>query len=79
MLEQALANQPILESTWDGEPPTDIDPRFCKLYGYRPQGDVVYSQGQCWSLEEPDTHSNSMEEWVHSHPEWVDPDEDLAC
>ena len=24
MLEQALPNWPILESTWEGEPPTDI-------------------------------------------------------
>ena len=79
MLEQALANWPIVESTWGGGPPTEIDPKFCKLYGCPPKGDTAYYRGQCWSLDEPDTHCNSSEEWVHSHPEWFDPDEDLAC
>ena len=79
MLEQALASWPILESTWEGEPQTDIYPKICKLYGYSPQGDAIYYGVQCSSLEEPDTHSNSSEELVHSHPEWFDPDEDLAC
>ena len=31
MLEQALANWLILESTSEGEPPTNIDAKFCKL------------------------------------------------
>ena len=62
MLQQVLANWPILESTWEGEPPTDIDPTFCKLYGYTPQGDAEYYRGQCLSLEEADIHSNSSEE-----------------
>ena len=65
MLEQALANWPILESTWEGGPPTDIHPQFCKLYGYPPQKDAEYYRGQCSSLEERDTHCNSSEEWVH--------------
>ena len=68
-----------LESTWEGKPPPNIDPKFCKLYVYRPQGDAKYYRGQCSSLEEPDTHFNCSEERLHSHPEWFDPDEDLAC
>ena len=36
MLKQALANWPILESTLEGGPPTDIDPKFCRLYGCPP-------------------------------------------
>ena len=55
MLKQALANRPIVESTWEGGPPTGIDPKFCKLYGCPPQGDAEYHRGQCSSLEEPDT------------------------
>ena len=81
MLERALANWPILESTWEGGPPTDIDPKFGRLYGYPPQEDAKYFGQQCLSLEEPDAKSNSSEEWVHSHTECFDPVEfeDLAC
>ena len=79
MLEQALANWPILQSTWEGGPLTDIAPKLCGLYGHPPQNDAEYYQGQCSSLEGPDTHSDSSEEWVHSQPEWCDPDEDLTC
>ena len=78
MLQKALANWPILESTWEGGTSTKIDPNLCKVYGCPPQGDAAYYQGQCSSLEEPDTNSNSSAEWVHSHPESFDPDEDLA-
>ena len=78
-LEQALANWPVLESTRERGPQPRIDPTFCQLYGPPPQGDAEYYRGQCSGLEEPDTHSNSSEECVHSHPEWFDPDEDLAC
>ena len=77
--DKPLQNLPIPESTWEGEPPTDIDPNFCKLYGYPLQGKAEYYRGQCSSLEEPDTHSNSSEEWVHSEPEWFIPHESLAC
>ena len=81
MLEGALANWPILESTWEGGPPTNIDPKLCKLYGYHPQDDAEYFQQQCSSLEERDAQSDSSDEWVHSHTEWFDPEkyEDLAC
>ena len=79
MLEQALAIWPILESTWEGGLPTDIDPEFCKLYGYSPGNDAQYHRKQCSSLEQPDTHSNSLQEWVRSHPKWFAPDENLAC
>ena len=79
MLAQALADWPILESTWEGEPPTDIDLKFFKLYGRPPRNNAEYFQGQCSSLKGPDTHSDSSEDWVHSHREGCDPDEDLAC
>ena len=42
MLERALANLPILESTLEGGSRTDIDPIFCKLYGYPPQDEAKY-------------------------------------
>ena len=79
MLQQALAHCPIVESTWEGGPPTNIDPKTCKLYGYPPQGDAEYYRGQCLSLKESDAQSNSSEEGDHSHREWFDPDEDFAC
>ena len=79
MLEQALANWPVLKSTWEGGPPTGIDQQFCKLYGCPPQGDAKYNRGRCSSLKEPDTPSSCSEEWVHSDPEVFDPDEHVAC
>ena len=75
MLKEALANWPILESTWEGGPPTYIDGKPCNLYAYPPQNNADYYRGQCSSIEEPDTHSNSSEEWVHLHTEWLDSDE----
>ena len=78
-VQQERHGSDVFLLTWEGEPPTDIDPKFCKLYGYPPQCDTECYRGQCLSLEEPDTHSHSLEEWVHSHPQWFDPDEDLAC
>ena len=65
MLEQALGNWPVLESTRGGGPPPRIHPKRCKLYGPLPQGEAEYYRGQCSGLVEPDTHSNSSEEWVH--------------
>ena len=50
MLKQALANWPILETTWQGGPPPGIDPTFCKLYGPLPQGNAEYYRGQCSGL-----------------------------
>ena len=79
MLEQALANWPVLELTRGGGPSSCIHPKFCKLYGPPPQGDAEYHGRQCSGVEEPDTCSNFSEEWVHSHAEWFHPDEDLAC
>ena len=73
MLERAMANWPILELTWEGGPPTDIDPKLCKLYGYPPQDE--YLRQQCTRFREPDALSASSEEWVHSHTEWFDPQE----
>ena len=67
MLERAQANRPILELTWEGRPPSDIDPKLCNLYGYPPQNDAEYLRQQCTSFEEPDAQSNSSEEWVQSH------------
>ena len=77
MLEQALANWPVLESTRGGGPPPRIHPTSCKLYGAPPPRDAQYYREQCTGLEEPDTHCNSSEDWVHE--EWFNPDEDLAC
>ena len=77
VLERALAGWPVLESTKGGGPPPCMHPKPCKLYGPPPPGDAEYYRGQCSSLEESDTHSNSSNEWVHE--EWFDSDEDLAC
>ena len=66
-------------ANWEEGPPTDIDRKFRKLYGYPPQNNAQYYRGQCSSLQEPDTHSNSSEECVHSHSAWFGPDEDLTC
>ena len=79
MLVQALAIWPILETTWEGEPRTNIDPKCCKIYGYPPKNDAEYYQGQWSSLEGPDTHCDSSEESVQSHPQWCASDEDRAC
>ena len=76
MVERALANWPILESTWEEGPPTDINPKVCKLYGYAPQDDAKYLRQQCTSYEEPVAQSHSSEEWVHSQTECFDPEED---
>ena len=40
MLEQALSNWPVLESTKGGGPPPRIDPKHCKLHGRPPPGDT---------------------------------------
>ena len=81
MLEGAPTKWPILEWTSEEGPPTDIEPKFCKSYGYPPEDEAKYLRQQCTSLEEPDTQPNSSDEWVHSHTEWFDPEEheDLAC
>ena len=78
ILERALANWPILESTWEGGPTTDLDPQLCKLHGCPPLDDAEYPPPKVW---EPDVQSNSSEEWFDPHTEWFDPeeDEDLAC
>ena len=62
-------------------PQTYIDPKICKLHGFPPQKDAKYYRGQCSSLEEPHTQSNSSVECVHAEREWFNPDEydDLAC
>ena len=77
VLERALGGWPVLESTKGGGGPPAIGPKLCKLYGPPPVGDAEYYRGQCSSLVESDTHSNSSNEWVHE--EWNDSDEDLAC
>ena len=61
-------------------PQTYIDPKICKLHGFPPQKDAKYYRGQCSSLEEPHTQSNSSVECVHAEREWFNPDEydDLA-
>ena len=72
---------PILESTWEGKPPTNMDPKLCKLRGCLPQDDAEYLQYQCENIWKPDPVSDSSEEWFESRTEWFDPkeNEDLAC
>ena len=77
VLEQALAAWPVPESTNGGGSQPRMHPKPCKLYGPPPPVDAEYYRGQCSTLEESDTHSNSSNEWVHE--EWFDADEDLAC
>ena len=77
MIEQALANWPVLKSTEGAGPQPRTHPKLCKLHGPPLPGNEVYYRGQCSGLEEPDTDSYSSKEWVHE--EWFDPDEDLAC
>ena len=76
-LERALAGWLVLESTKGEGPPPRMQLKLCKLYVPPPPVDGEYYRGQCSSLEESDTHSNSSNEWVHE--EWFDTDEDLAC
>ena len=33
ILERGLAHMPVIVFTWEGGPPTDIDPKRCKLCG----------------------------------------------
>ena len=77
VLERALAGWPVPEWTEGGGPPARMHPRLCKLYGPPPPVDAEYYRGQCSSLKESDTHSNSSNEWVHE--EWFDSDEELPC
>ena len=64
-LQRALASWPLLGSIKGGRPPSCKHPKLCKLYRPPPPGDAEYYRGQCSSLEESDTHSNSSNEWVH--------------
>ena len=81
ILERALANWPILESTWEGGPPTGIDPKLCQVRGRPPPDDAEYLQQQCNNVWEPDAQLDSSEEWFDPRGDWFDPveDEDLAC
>ena len=76
VLEQALAGWSFPESTKGGTPPR-MHPKLCKLYGPPPPVNAEYYRGQCSSLANSGTHSNSSNEWAHE--EWFDSDEDLAC
>ena len=64
-----------------GDPEPTLTLKPFKLHGFPPQDDAEYLRQQCTSFEEPDAQSNSLEEWVHTHTEWFDPEEDggLAC
>ena len=77
VLERALAGWPVPKSTKGGGTPPRMHPKLLKLYGPPPPVDAEYYRGQCSSLAESGTHSNSSNEWAHE--EWFDPDEDLAC
>ena len=59
VLERALAGWPVPELTSGGGPPPRMQPKLCKLYGPLPPVDAEYYRGQCSSLAESGTHSNS--------------------
>ena len=81
MLERALANMPVLVSTWEGGPPTNVDPKLWKLLGCPPPDDAEYLRQQCQDVWEPDCQSDSSEEWFDSRTEWFAPqeEENFAC
>ena len=81
MLERALANMPVLMSTSEGGPPTDIEPHLCKLRGGPSPDDAEYLQQQCQDIWEHDGQSDSSEQWFDSRIDWLDPqdEEDFDC
>ena len=62
VLERALAGWPFPESTKGGGTPPRMHPELCKLYGPPPPVDAEYYRGQCSSLAESGTHSDSSNE-----------------
>ena len=82
ILQRALANMPVPASTWEGGPPTDIDPKLCKLHGCPSPDDAEYLRQQCQDVWEPDGQCETKsEDWFDSRAEWFDPqeEEDLDC
>ena len=77
VLEPALANWPVPESTKGGGTPPRMHPELCKLYGPPPPGNAEYYRGLCSSFAESGTPSNSSNEWAHE--EWFHSDEKLVC
>ena len=79
VLEPALANMPVLLSTREGGPPTDMDFGLCKIPGCPPPDDAEYLRQQCQHVWEPD----ESEEWFDSRTEWLnrqeEEEEDLNC
>ena len=81
ILEQALANMPVLVSTWEGGPPTDIDLKVYKVPGCPAPDDVEYLRQQCQDVWQPDGQSDSSEGWFASRAQWFHPreEEDFDC
>ena len=82
ILEQALANIPVLVSTWGRGPLTDIDFKLYKITGRPPRDDAEYLPQQLCQPCEPDERSEpESEEEVYSRDECLDPHEegDLNC
>ena len=51
MLEEALANWPILESTWEGRPRPRIDQKFASRTGVRPRAtpNTIEGSARAWN------------------------------
>ena len=56
---------PVLVSTWEGGPPTDIDFRLYKLQGCPPPDNAEYLRQQLQNVWQP-------EKWWDSRAEWLD-------
>ena len=81
MLQRALANMPVLVSTREGGPATDIDVKLYKVPGCPPPDDAGYLRQQCQDVWESDRHSDSSEESFDTRAEWFHPqeEEDFDC
>ena len=81
ILERALANMPVLVSTLQAGPPTDIDAKLCNLRGCPPLDNAEYLRQQCQDVWESHRQSDSSEEWFDSRTGWFNPqkEEDFAC
>ena len=73
VLDPALANIPVLTSTWKGGPPTDIKPKSYQMPGYLPQGDAQYFRLLCVRPEPDDCSEPESEERFNPDDKWFDP------
>ena len=59
ILERAVANMPVLVSTWEGGPPTDVDFGLYKIPVCPPPDDAEYRRQQCQDVWEPDDQTET--------------------